>query len=80
MTPDDVLGKIINHEMLFEEATMSRIFPRVSLLQENKILPSKLAIRAKAKKWWKKAQVKKEKMMIVMMRASNMMPMRWLFS
>jgi hypothetical protein len=30
MSPDDVVGKIINHEMLVEEANMSRIYPKGS--------------------------------------------------
>jgi hypothetical protein len=54
---------------------MLRTCPRASLLQENKTLPSKLARRARAKKWLRKAQVKKKKKKM-MMRAPNMILMR----
>jgi hypothetical protein len=64
---------------LLKKPTMSRIDPRASLLQENKTLLSKLARRPRARKWWKKAQARK-KMVMVMMRAPNMIPMRWLSS
>jgi hypothetical protein len=40
MTLDDVLDKIIKHEMLVEAANHVRICPRASLPQENKTLPS----------------------------------------
>jgi hypothetical protein len=59
---------------------MSKIYQRGSFLQENKTLLSKLARRAIARKSKKKAQVKKKKMMIVIMRAPDMIPMRWLSS
>jgi hypothetical protein len=53
----------------------------VSLLEEKKALPSKLARRARAREWWKKAQVKMMmKMTMMMMRASSMIPMRCLSS
>jgi hypothetical protein len=50
MTPDNVLGKIINHEMLFEEVQHVKIYPRGSSLQRNKALLSKLRRRARARK------------------------------
>jgi hypothetical protein len=34
MSSDDVFGKIINHEMLVEEANMSRIYPRDHFFKE----------------------------------------------
>jgi hypothetical protein len=50
MTLDDVLGKIINHEMLVEDANMSRIYPKESTLQRNKTLLSKQQRRTRARK------------------------------
>jgi hypothetical protein len=50
MTPDDVLGKIINHEVLVEEAQHVRTYPRGSSLQRNKTLLPKLSRRARARK------------------------------
>jgi hypothetical protein len=60
---------------LLKKPTISRTYPRVSLLHENKTLPSKLARRGRARKWLNKAQVKNKKNMM-MMRAPNMIPMR----
>jgi hypothetical protein len=45
MTPDDVLGKIINHEMLVEEAQFVKNLSKGIIFQENKTLHSKLARR-----------------------------------
>jgi hypothetical protein len=51
MTLDDVLGKIINHEMLIEEAQhVKNLSKGGSSFQENKILLSKLARRARETK------------------------------
>jgi hypothetical protein len=47
MTPDDVLGKIINHEMLVEEAQFVKNLSKGIIFQENKTLHSKLARRAR---------------------------------
>jgi hypothetical protein len=50
MTPDDVVGKIINHEMLDEEAQHVKNLSKGSSLQENKTLLLKLASRARVRK------------------------------
>jgi hypothetical protein len=50
MTPDDVLGKIINHEILLKKPNMSRTYPRELSLQRNKTLLSKLSKRARARR------------------------------
>jgi hypothetical protein len=50
MSPDDVVGKIINHEMLVEEANMSKIYPKGSSPQRNKTLLSKQQRRARERK------------------------------
>jgi hypothetical protein len=50
MTLNDVLGKIINHEILVEEAQHVRTCTRGSSLQKNKTLLSKLQRRAKSRK------------------------------
>jgi hypothetical protein len=47
MTSDDMLGRIINHEMYIEEANHIKIFTRVSQPPRNKTLLSKLATRAR---------------------------------
>jgi hypothetical protein len=50
MTPDDVLGRIMNHEIIFNKPTISRISTRASQALRNKILLSKLVTRAKRRK------------------------------
>jgi hypothetical protein len=50
MTLDDVLVKIINHEIFVEEANHVKNLSRGILLQENKTLLSKLGRREKARK------------------------------
>jgi hypothetical protein len=50
MTPDDVLGRIMNHEIIFNKPTISRISTRASQGLRNKILLSKLVTRAKRRK------------------------------
>jgi hypothetical protein len=50
MTPDDVLGKIINHETLVDKAQHVKNSSRGSFFQENKALISKLARRARERK------------------------------
>jgi hypothetical protein len=55
---------------------MSRIYLRGLFLPENKTLLSKLARRARERMLQKKAQVRKKKMLIVMLGAMDMIPMR----
>jgi hypothetical protein len=50
MTPDDVLGKIISHEMLVEEVQHVKKLSKGSSLQRNKTLLSKLSRRARARR------------------------------
>jgi hypothetical protein len=50
MTPDDLLGKIINHEMLVKEAQHVKNLSKGSSLQRNKTLLSKQQRRARARK------------------------------
>jgi hypothetical protein len=73
------LEKSSTMRCLLKKPTMSGTCPKASLLQENKTPPSKLARRARARKWWKNDQVKKKKMMM-MIREPSMIPMRWLSS
>jgi hypothetical protein len=73
MTFDDVLGGIINHEMYIALKNTSMSQP-----QRSKKLLSSLTRRARTRKWWLRAQVKKRKKKKWI--APNVMPKRWLSS
>jgi hypothetical protein len=78
MTSDDVLGRIINHEMYIEEANhIKNLYNDVTTTKKQEIaLKASKIIRIRTSKWWLRAQVKKKKKRIV----PNVMPKRWLSS
>jgi hypothetical protein len=78
MTSDDVLGRIINHEMYIEEANhIKNLYNDVTTTKKQEIaLKASKIIRIRTCKWWLRAQVKKKKKRIV----PNVMPKRWLSS
>jgi hypothetical protein len=78
MTLDDVLGKIINHEKLVEEAQHVKNLSKGIISSKKQDITFKATKKSKSKKV-KKAQVKKEKM-IAMKRALSMIPKKWFFS
>jgi hypothetical protein len=78
MTSNDVLGRIINHEMYIEEANhIKNLYNGVTTTKKQEIaLKASKIIRIRTSKWWLRAHVKKKKKRI----APNVMPKRWLSS
>jgi hypothetical protein len=72
----DVLGNIINHEMLVEEAQHVKNLSKGIISSKKQDIAFKATKKSKSKKVVEETQVM-NKLMIAMMRASNLIPKRW---
>jgi hypothetical protein len=80
MTSDDVLGRIMNHEMNIQEANNTKNHYKGVSSSKNKILLSKLLTRTRRRKLELRDQVKKKKKRKKMKMRKNMTKMKWPYS
>jgi hypothetical protein len=75
MTPDDVLGKIISHEMLVEEVQHVKKLSKGVISSKKQDIAFKAIKKSKSKKVVEESS-SEEKLMIVMMKGLGMIPKR----